>query len=868
MNENTLKIAAAALMHDIGKFADKELLEITQQYINDNAGLYLPFYNGRHSHYHAVYTAAFIEKMARYLPYQFNAPSWGSDDSFINLAAGHHKPNTPLQWIIAVADRVSSGWDRDSFEGEYAHKTHWKDYRKTRLLPIFEQISVTGKNKINDTLDDYLYRYPLKPFSPAAIFPAIKEGVTPASNSTAKLEYAELFEKFIDDLSGLCHRDDNIELWLENFESLLMMYTSCIPAARVGDVVPDVSLYDHARTTAALSVAIYLYHLDSDSLTIDSVNQKGDKKFLLINGDFKGIQDFIFSRFTDSEKFRSKILRGRSFSVSLLSELAADMICREIGLPFSSIILNAAGKFTIIAPNTERSINSVCKIEEKINDWLVKVSFGETVVNIATYSASCNDFTINKFWKWWDGFCQKMEEKKYTGLDMQRYGGTVQGYLDSFINEPGRPAICPICGKRPSIKNAGAYVGESFHACRLCRDHVFLGTNIVKKENIFITTVDADIGSREHGLFEPIFGNYQVSFELENISEIVMAKKLIKRWNLALSEDGLKHGNATLKFINGYVPKYSTELINDGRIKPITKNDQKNAKNEDTMALGDPVSLNHIASLAQMGVNGKYHGIEALGVLKADIDHLGLLMACGLPQKRFTLSRLATLSRQVNNYFSVYLPNLLNNTNEFNQTYTVFAGGDDLFLIGPWNRIIQLAGFLHDSFAEYVCRNPEIHFSAGISLHKPHTPIDTLANEAESLLESSKSSGRDRLTLFSTTVKWEDFEKLNTVEIEFEKWLDKGWISKAFFYRFNEFIKMAAAEKQILENDSISIKDMACTKWRSLLVYAAERNVAGQYKGEERRTIVTLVTATMTQWLAEYQGKLRIPLWKILYNRR
>ena len=868
MNENTLKIAAAALIHDIGKFADKELLEVTQQYINDNAGQYLPFYDGRYSHYHAVYSAAFIEKMEQFLPQQFNSPSWGTDDIFINLAAGHHNPETPLQWIIAMADRVSSGWDRDTFEGEDVQKIHWKDFRKTRLLSIFDQISTTEKNKADDTLQSYLYRYPLRPFSPANIFPAIKEEVIPADNSVAKLEYAELFKKFKEDLSNLCHKNENVELWLENFESLLMIYTSCIPAARAGDVVPDVSLYDHARTTAALAVAIYLYHLDSDSLTIDAVKKNDDKKFLLINGDFKGIQDFIFSLFTDSEKFRSKILRGRSFSVSLLSELAADMICRKIGLPFSSIILNAAGKFTIIAPNTGNSLSCVCEVEKKINDWLVKVSYGETVVNISTYAASCKDFTINKFSKLWDRFCQKMEEKKYSGIDMHRYGGPVQGYLDSFINEPGRPAICPICGKRPSIKKAGNYVGAGFYACRMCRDHIFLGTNIVKKETIFIATSDADIGNRENGLFEPIFGEYQVSFDLKDIPELAKSNKLIKHWRLSLFKDDLTRGNSALKLINGYVPQYSVELISDERISALKEGDSKNVENGDTMALGDPVSLNHIAILARTKKNDKYHGIEALGVLKADIDHLGLLMACGLPENRFTLSRLATLSRQVDNYFSVYLPHLLKNAHDFSQTYTVFAGGDDLFLIGPWNRIIQLAGFLHESFAEYVCRNPEIHFSSGISLHKPHTPINTMANEAESLLENSKNSGRDRLTLFSATVKWEDFEKLNAVEIEFEKWLDKGWISKAFFYRFNEFIKMAAAEKQILANDSIHIKDMACTKWRSLLVYAAERNVAGQYKGEKRREIVTRVTGTMAQWLADYKGKLRIPLWKILYNRR
>ena len=60
------------------------------------------------------------------------------EDTFINLAAGHHKPQTPMQWIIAMADRISSGWDRAKFDEEYNRAITPPDYKKTRLLPIFE----------------------------------------------------------------------------------------------------------------------------------------------------------------------------------------------------------------------------------------------------------------------------------------------------------------------------------------------------------------------------------------------------------------------------------------------------------------------------------------------------------------------------------------------------------------------------------------------------------------------------------------------------------------------------------------------------------------------------------------------------------
>jgi CRISPR-associated protein Csm1 len=167
-----------------------------------------------------------------------------------------------------------------------------------------------------------------------------------------------------------------------------------------------------------------------------------------------------------------------------------------------------------------------------------------------------------------------------------------------------------------------------------------------------------------------------------------------------------------------------------------------------------------------------------------------------------------------------------------------------------------------------VCGNPAITFSAGISFHKPQTPIDAMSREADEALEQSKERGRDRLSVFSETVEWKDMEALLSIRAILEEWLDLGWVSSALFYRFNEFIRMAAREQQVVRNKEVSIDDMSCTRWRALLVYTTERNVAKNIKGEERRKVVTDVTAKLTKWLEGYQGKLRIPLCEVAYNRR
>jgi len=868
MDQTTLKIAIAAFMHDIGKFAGKEELEIDEHYFNNHADIYLPFYMGRFSHHHALNTAAFIEKMGGMLPKEFNSPDWGQGDAFINLAAGHHKPETPMQWIIAMADRISSGWDRDTFDKEYNRQIAWKDYKKTRLLPLFEQL-LADTDRGYESMDDFSFRYPLKALSPESIFPGPKEAVTPGSVDEAASQYKVLFDEFVAALKGLRHNQQNIGLWFEHFESLMMTYTSSIPAARAGDVVPDVSLFDHSKMTSALAAAIYLFHWRTESLGAEAIKRYDDKKFLIINGDFYGIQDFIFAGYGDTRKQRSKLLRGRSFAVSLFSELGADMLCREIGLPSASIILNAAGKFTVMAPNTKESKMAVQKVETRINDWLIKVSCGETAMGFSFLEATPNDFVLGNFDSLRDRINQVMEKRKFSRIDLDSHGGVVGGYLDSFVNELEHP-LCPVCGKRPSSKEVEgtSYVGAVQSACGLCRDHIFIGANLVKRNRVAILTRGADIkGTR---LIEPIFNIYQLAFLEGALNDLAQKGQLLKYWSL---ETDIKEGVAqdiSLKLINGYVPVYEKDDQQDERILSGLKSETKKLELIDQIKEKDPKTFGHIACKAMNPGEreGEFCGTEALGVLKADVDHLGMIMACGLKSERFTLSRLATLSRQINYFFALYLPHLLRGEPLFNNIYTVFAGGDDLFLLGPWNRIIDLAGVLNSKFAEYVCHNEEIHFSAGISVQKPQIPLGTLADRADTAIEESKSRGRDSLTLFGETVTWDQFKDLNSVQERLLEWFQKGWINQAMLYRLNSFIEMAAREKRVIQDDEIHLDDMLCTKWRSMLSYSTERNVAKEIKGEERKEAIDQVTGTTAQWLAEYGGRLKIPLWNILYNQR
>lgn len=878
MDETAYKIALAGYLHDIGKFAERAFGKREQggelktgffpdeDFLNKHKGLYQPFFNGRHTHAHAVYTAAFIDHLEKLLPKRLNKGEWGLGDAFMNLAAGHHKPQTPLQWVIATADRVSSGFDRDEFE-RYNKGIDVKDYKKTRLLTIFEGLSVHGKWR-EDSLDVYSYRYPLKELSPENIFPIDTLEIKKIEGEQASTDYRELFFNFVSALEKLSHKE-NISLWFEHFDSLFMIYASHIPAATVGYVVPDVSLYDHSKATAALSSAIYKYHEETNTISEESITNYQDKKFLIINGDFYGIQDFIFTEGGSTGKASAKLLRGRSFYVSLTAELVADMLCRELGLPVSSIILNAAGKFTILAHNTERTKKAVAEIENQINDWLIKNFFGQASMGFSSIEASCDDFISGNFAELWGRLPKEMDRKKYLKFNLVKHSGCVANYLDSFDNELG---ICRFCNKRPaSLREAKT----SEPICNICSDHIFIGENLVKNNQIAITTTDADLHGKK--LLEPIFGKYQLAFATGEMKDEARQGRLLKFWSIGIADDGNIAKNITAKFLNGYVPKYDEDDLHDDRYFAGKKSEKKKLEMIDQIKAdkdeGIPKTFAHIAvkALNLTDKPAKFKGIEALGILKADVDNLGLLFACGIKKDRLTLSRLATMSRQMNNYFSIFLPYKLKTDERFKNIYTVFAGGDDLLLIGAWNRIIEFAGILNQSFQEYVCKNKQITISAGIALHKPNTPVLTLAETSEHALSVSKSNNKDSITIFGATAKWGEFSELERIKNTIQGWLDSEKINNAMIFRLNEFIEMRRQEEEIKAEIKaggvVHLEDMECSKWHSRFKYTVVRNIGKGMKGDEKEKAINDVMDA-AGWLETHKGTLKIPLWQIIYNRR
>ena len=130
------RMALAAYLHDLGKFAERARIEVPTDALDAHKTQYCPFRytdaggkNGYHTHIHAAYTGLAFDVVERTAPdliqgdmhpfvnrAQLQSDPAKTTDSLINAAAAHHRPDTFLQWVIATADRVASGFERDEFD--------------------------------------------------------------------------------------------------------------------------------------------------------------------------------------------------------------------------------------------------------------------------------------------------------------------------------------------------------------------------------------------------------------------------------------------------------------------------------------------------------------------------------------------------------------------------------------------------------------------------------------------------------------------------------------------------------------------------------------------------------------------------------
>ncbi|MBI2190698.1 MAG: hypothetical protein HYU36_01780 [Planctomycetes bacterium] len=193
---------------------------------------------------------------------------------------------------------------------------------------------------------------------------------------------------------------------------------------------------------------------------------------------------------------------------------------------------------------------------------------------------------------------------------------------------------------------------------------------------------------------------------------------------------------------------------------------------------GDPLWFEHIAKHSQ--------GDALLGVLKADADSVGAVLDESLHGST-SIRALSSISRQLDDFFAGRLKHELESNTAWQSIYTVFGGGDDLLLVGPWNVMFDFAGKINELF--YLgFKRWRLTLSAGLALAKWKRPIKFAAAQAEDLLQQAKtatapdeSTAKDQLAALGQVWKWKHHAAIVGAGKRLVGWVDdesmpRGWL--------------------------------------------------------------------------------------------
>ncbi len=744
------QIALAGLLHDIGKFYQRTGEALPQTSYDLSA--YCPMKFGEYfTHQHSAYTAEFLKSIVAKQgdKYKF-IDELIENESFENISAKHHKPSTAKEWIVAIADRVASGFEREAFE-----KYNTGDDRGEKLK---------------------YYEIPLEnPFDKSKVFDLAKFesnsilGLT--KDKLSQSEYKNLWLEFEKDISILKTKPK--ENFVNGLDFLLKKYTSFIPSSTYGTKA-NIPLYDHLKTTASFVSALSKYH--ENDMKIDSIKNYNTKKFLLIAGDFFGIQQFIFDDLPTTKA--SKILRGKSAFIQIFIKVVALDICKKLGISKLSIVNDNAGKFEILAPNNDFTKDTLISIQKELNDWFLENTFGQSGVGISFIEVSAMDFTENRFQELRNNLAKQIELTKY-----QKFNLTYQKAIFD-IETKDNAHLCKTCNKRFKYKS-------NDESCDFCNTFISLGEKLAKAESIQITT-DAQGAIK-------IYGNYFVEFKsfIDVNSEIVYD----------ITNDEIFRGYSKWA-LKSYVQ------IQDKKI----------------------VDFEELENRARKGGIGA----KALMSLKGDVDNMGDFLR---NSNINSFAKFNFISRLIDYFFSVKVSQMMDGKN----VYTIFAGGDDFFIIGSWDEIIELSKEIRAEFLKFVSGST-LSLSVGMVMFKHSKPINFIALLSEEALENAKAlKGKNGITLFEESVKWDDYlDDLGLMEE-----LEKANPNTAFTYRLLDFIAMSKKVK--FEGD------IASTIWKSKLNYSFTRNMDKKHEG---------ILSTIDEMIEKYPSEAKMRISEFIYKRR
>ena len=487
--------------------------------------------------------------------------------------------------------------------------------------------------------------------------------------------------------------------------------------------LPAVSLYDLARLHAAVAAA-----------------QAADSEYriALVGGDLSGLQEFLYSIPAEGA---ARQLRGRSFYLQLLTDACANYVLRESGMPLCNLLYAGGGRFYVVVPGYV--VDLVLDWRKHLGRILLKAHHGLLYLALGATQPFAPDTYSDMTWIELTQAIDRDKRRRFAALDPDEFA-------QMFQPRPPRPP-------RGDDEQTDDRLGESLAE---------LGRQLTQAAFLQISTATEPLAGETWRAVTTRLG-WQYEFLPQPLPPVRAGRFRI----LALDDKAAPPSPAQAMLVE---PRYTvTEAYR-------LREDDLHEKLDEELRPGDVAPFTVLARRSR--------GVARIAVLRMDVDNLGDLFGKGLerPAGLAGLAVTAALSSALSRFFEGWVGELCRRMNQTEGgIYAVYSGGDDLFLVGSWHVMPELARTIRDDFIRYttgIIPNgvPPVSVSAGITLHQAGYPLYQAAEDAGNALDAAKSythpdgRNKDAITFLGQTLSWQEFAEASRLKDELVTLIEQG----------------------------------------------------------------------------------------------
>ena len=227
-----------------------------------------------------------------------------------------------------------------------------------------------------------------------------------------------------------------------------------------------------------------------------------------------------------------------------------------------------------------------------------------------------------------------------------------------------------------------------------------------------------------------------------------------------------------------------------------------------------------------------------LGVLRMDVDGLGVRFVKGFD----SFDEYTSFSNKLSAFFDTELKVILKNYQDY--LNIVYAGGDDLFVVGRWDKVIEFAAEIHDRFGEHMAGD-SITISGGmvtVSAKFPIAKSAEMSGEAEDDAKKYRGGQKNAFSFLGHCVGWgQEFNSVKEMKDELLRQICDNGVSRGLLHQLMRYAEMAAEGKDL------------SYKWHETYYLSRMISRCGKNDLEKKKYLTELRAAGLSRKKEEYR---------------